>query len=59
MGIRFKLGNLIMKDCLRSDLAIGVLLPLENLLKYNHNLDDWEIKQIKKVIETVHEIFKT
>lgn len=59
MGIRFKLANLIMKDYLRSDLVIGVLVPLENLLKYNHNLDDWEIKQIKEVIETVQEIFKT
>ncbi len=59
MGIRFKLANLIMKDYLWSDLAIGILLPLENLLKYNHNLDDWEIKQIKEVIETVHKIFKT
>lgn len=59
MSLRFKLANLIMKDYLRSDLVIGVLLPLENLLRYNHNLDDWEIKKIKKIIKTVHKIFET
>lgn len=57
MGLKFKICNWICNDYLRNYLAVGVRLPLLNLLKYNHNLDEWEKNKINSVIECIDEIF--
>ena len=58
MGLRFKICNWICGDYLRNYLAVGVRLPLINLLQYSKNLDSFEIKKIKKIIECIDEIFQ-
>ena len=58
MGLRFKICNWICGDYLRNYLAVGVKLPLINLLQYSKNLDSFEIKKIKKIIECIDEILQ-
>lgn len=58
MGLRFKICNWICGDYLRNYLAVGVRLPLINLLQYSKNLDSFEIKKIKKIIECIDEILQ-
>lgn len=58
MGLRFKICNWICNDYLRNYLAVGIKLPLINLLKYSKNLDSFEIKKIEKIIECIDEIFQ-
>lgn len=58
MGLRFKICNWICGDYLRNYLAVGVRLPLINLLQYSKNLDSFEIKEIKKIIECIDEILQ-
>lgn len=57
MGLRFKICNWICRDYLRNYLVVGVKLPLINLL-YSKNLDSFEIKEIKKIIECIDEILQ-
>lgn len=58
MGLRFKICNWICGDYLRNYLVVGVKLPLINLLQYSKNLDSFEIKKIKKIIECIDEILQ-
>ena len=58
IGLRFKICNWICGDYLRNYLAVGVKLPLINLLQYSKNLDSFEIKKIKKIIECIDEILQ-
>lgn len=60
MGIRFRIANFIMKDYLRNYLAVGVRLPLENLIRYKEqcNLNSFTIHTIEKCIKTIDEVFK-
>ena len=58
IGLRFKICNWICGDYLRNYLAVGVRLPLINLLQYSKNLDSFEIKKIKKIIECIDEILQ-
>ena len=59
MGLRFRICNWICKDYLRNYLAIGVKIPLVNLLKRNSKkLDSFDIKKIKEMIECIDKIFE-
>ena len=60
MGIRFRIANFIMKDYLRNYLAVGIRLPLKNLIRYKEqcNLDSFTIQTIEKCIETINDIFE-
>ena len=57
MGLRFRIANWICHDYLRNYLAVGVLIPLDNLLKSN-DLSNWDRKRIEKIRNCVNEIFE-
>lgn len=58
MGIKFKICNWICNDLLRNYLMVGIKLPLLSLLKYSHNLDEWDKEIINKVIKCIDEILE-
>lgn len=57
MGLRFRIANWICHDYLRNYLAVGVLIPLDNLLK-SKDLSNWDRKRIEKIKNCVNEIFE-
>lgn len=57
MGIRFRIANWICGDYLRNYLAVGVLLPLSNVLKSNE-LSAWDRRRLEKIKEATEEIFE-
>ena len=59
MGIRFKIANWIMGDYLRNYLAVGVRLPITNLLdyKYQYDINDFETHKLEQIIYTINELF--
>lgn len=57
MGLRFRIANWICGDYLRNYLAVGVLLPLDNVLKSNA-LSAWDRRRLEKIEKTVREIFE-
>lgn len=59
MGIRFKIANFIMNDYLRNYLAVGVKLPIENLIKYKYqySINDFEIHKLEQIVQTIDELF--
>ena len=60
MGIRFRICNWICKDYLRNYLAVGVLLPLTNLIKYKkaYDINDDTRKELERIDACVREIFE-
>lgn len=60
MGIRFRISNWICKDYLRNYLAVGVLLPLTNLIKYKkaYGINDDTRKELERIVACVEEIFE-
>lgn len=59
MGFRFRIANWIMGDYLRNYLAVGVRLPLINLLTSKlYNFDNHTRQEIERIIQTVDELFE-
>lgn len=60
MGLRFRISNWICKDYLRNYLAVGVLLPLTNLIKYKkaYDINDDTRKELERIVACVEEIFE-
>lgn len=60
MGLRFRIANWICKDYLRNYLAVGVLLPLTNLIKYKkaYDINDDTRKELERIVACVREIFE-
>lgn len=60
MGLRFRICNWICGDYLRNYLAIGVLLPLTNLIKYKkaYDINDDTRKKLERIVACVEEIFE-
>lgn len=60
MGLRFRICNWICKDYLRNYLAVGVLLPLTNLIKYKkvYDINDDTRKELERIVACVREIFE-
>lgn len=60
MGIRFRISNWICKDYLRNYLAVDVLLPLTNLIKYKkaYDINNDTRKELERIVACVEEIFE-